>query len=91
MFARPIFNIMAVFLILAHALTGDAGKKISFIQIIFVIILISSLSTRPYRSLHSNVIYITLNFLMNLILFEMNLKISGFKSTLFVDKYFFWM
>jgi hypothetical protein len=91
MFHRPVFNFICLSMILIHAIVTDPVKKMGTLQLMFLIILFLALAARPYRNVHSNVIFIALSILFSLITFELNMKVSGFKSTLFVDKYFYAM
>jgi len=78
-------------MILAHGLVEDQQSKMGLVQALFLLLLLLSLVARPYRNAHTNLINVCLNLLFSLVAFELNLKITGFKSTLFVDKYFFGM
>ena len=91
MFHRPVFNFICLAMILVHAIIPDPVKKMGALQLLFFVILFLALAARPYRNVHSNVINIALSMLFALITFELNMKVSGFKSTLFVDKYFYAM
>lgn len=91
MFARSIFNFCCAAMVLAHAVVEEQEQKISFLVFIFGFLFLWALGARPYRHSHTNAIFIALSFCMALVSFELMMKISGFKSTLFVDKYFFWM
>ena len=91
MFARSIFNFMCVAMVFVHAVVDDERAKMSFLAFIFLFLFLYALGARPYRNSHSNAVFIGLNLCMSLTAFELMMKISGFKSTLFVDKYFYWM
>jgi len=91
MFERPKFNILCIGLVLIEAVVGKKETKGGFVIIIFAFLTLTAAASRPYRSFHTNIVYIGLNLLMTMISIEMNMKVSGMKSTLFVDKYFFFM
>mmetsp|Transcript_11575 Transcript_11575/g.17490 ORF Transcript_11575/g.17490 Transcript_11575/m.17490 type:complete len:179 (+) Transcript_11575:1222-1758(+) len=89
---RPFFNLFCVLLVAIHSSLGDnEASKIFFIQALFMLLMVFVLAFRPYRCLHSNATLILLTMLINLVMFQLNLKIAGFSSALFVDKYFYWM
>ena len=60
-------------------------------MVVFGVMALSAMASRPFRNIHTNIIAIILNLLLCLICFQINLKVNGFKSTLLVDKYFVWM
>lgn len=91
MFARSIFNFMCIAMVFVHAVVDDDKTKMSFLSAIFLCLFLYALGARPYRNSHSNAVFIGLNLAISLTAFELTMKISGFKSTLFVDKYFYWM
>ena len=56
-----------------------------------IIILIFACVSRPYRETGTNIILIILSVTFVVIGFEMQMKINGYNTDLFSDKYFFWM
>ena len=77
-------------MIVANILIDNQYFKATAMGSILMFISLWSLN-RPFRNVHTNIIFIVLNFIVGLTMFELLMKVSGFKSTYFVDKYFFWM
>ena len=90
MYGRFIFNMLSVTMVLIEVIIEDPYFKATGVGSTLVILSLWSLM-RPFRNIHTNVLFIILNFAIGLCEFEMLMKVSGFKSTYFVDKYFFWM
>ena len=91
MYQRPVFNLFCVSLVVVLALIDKAEAKIGIVQIIFAIMMFLSITSRPYRDIHSNVLNIILNVMINQVVFEINLKMAGLSYSLMVDKYFHYM
>lgn len=58
---------------------------------ILFIMTVYSIVVRPYRDIYTNLILIVGLFGFTVQMLEMDLKMSGTKTTFFVDKYFFYL
>lgn len=91
MYFGPMFNMMRVMFPLIVGVTSNASQRIRGMVIVQTIIFILCAVSRPYRSGSTNYILFILNLLFMINFLELELKISGFESDFFADKYFFWL
>lgn len=92
MYHRPLFNVLGLLLIAAHVLIPDPSPtKAGVLLGIFALYLLYAVASRPYRSGPSNALLIGLLGVLTMNCFMLLLKLSGLKSALFVDSYFYYL
>ena len=89
MYHRPIFNTLTLLLCLVHGLMTQGLAKVGIILAIFAIMAIYTFGARPYRCQVSNILVFVLSIIMVGNCFVLLLKMSGFRSSIFVDTYFY--
>jgi len=89
MYHRVIFNTLQLILVVIHAAMPQSVVKMGIILGLFSVFTLYLMATRPYRCQFSNILLFTLSCTFVVNTFVLQLKISGLKSALFVDNYFY--
>lgn len=90
MYHRVIFNTFQLLLVVVHAaMAGESPTKMGIILGLFTLYLAYVIGTRPYRCQFSNILMFIITSSLVVTCFVLMLKVSGLKSALFVDNYFY--
>lgn len=91
MYHRVLFNLFQLILVVFHAVLPQGTAKIGLIMALFAIFLGYIMLTRPYRCQYTNLLVFLLAATQLVNTFVLLLKISGLKSALFVDTYYYYV
>ena len=91
MYFGPIYNMLRILFVLIVGVTASSASRVRGMVIVQIIIFVYCAVSRPYRNGSSNFILFILNLLFLIKFLELELKIGGFESDFFADKYFFWL
>ena len=91
MYHRVLYNCFQLLLVVFHAVLPLGTAKIGLIMGSFAVFTGYLLATMPYRCKYTNLLVFLLSTTQLVNTFVLLLKISGLKSALFVDRYYYYL
>lgn len=91
MYFNQFFNIIRLLMVAGIGLIFDDKRRIDIYNAAMIITLCSAIVARPYRDIGTNILLLVLSALFCIMGFQMQMKINGYNTDLFSDKYFHWL